>query len=184
MLGLFEISCRPAWFRLYFGLVIDGDERNLLPSIYISEIREHMLVSNKGHLSKHDTLTQCWANVGPPSSMLHGVSDYIDCLHEFAQWAIVCLKQFTVAHCVACCHWKVCNSCLIKTVQRCSPCGVLLLKKVYSMSILLLIPRLTLETPTDIISMLTHLIRLKLCFGISRSHCKEVKIIPIWLIWG
>ena len=56
----------------------------------------------------------------------------IDCLHEFAQWTIVWLKQFRVAHCVACCHWKVCKSCLIKTVQRCSPCGVLLLKKVYN----------------------------------------------------
>ena len=42
-----------------------------------------------------------------------------------------CLNK-TFTHCVACCHWKVCNSCLIKTVQRCSPCGVLLLKKVYS----------------------------------------------------
>ena len=46
-------------------------------------------------------------------------------------WTVVWLKQFSVAHCVACCHWKVCNSCLIKTVQRCSLCGVLLLKRVY-----------------------------------------------------
>ena len=33
---------------------------------------------------------------------------------------------------MACCHWNVCNSCLIKTVQRCSLCGVLLLERVYS----------------------------------------------------
>ena len=57
----------------------------------------------------------------------------INCLHEFAQWTIVWIKQFRVTHCVACCHWKVCNSCLIQTVQRCSPCGVLLLKKVYTL---------------------------------------------------
>ena len=56
----------------------------------------------------------------------------IDCLYEFAQWTIVWSKQFRAAHCVACCHWKVCNNCLIKIVQRCSPCGVLLLKKVYT----------------------------------------------------
>ena len=31
--------------------------------------------------------------------------DAIDRLHEFAQWTIVWLKQFRVAHCVACCHW-------------------------------------------------------------------------------
>ena len=46
-------------------------------------------------------------------------------------WTVVWLKQFRVVHCVACCHWKVCNSCLIKTAQRWSLCGVLLLKRVY-----------------------------------------------------
>ena len=60
----------------------------------------------------------------------------IDCLHEFAQCKIVWIKQFRVAHCVACCHWKKCNSCLIKTVQRCSPSGVLLLRKVYRLHVI------------------------------------------------
>ena len=55
----------------------------------------------------------------------------IDRLHEFAREQFVWLKQFSVAHCVAWCHWKVCNSCPIKTVQRCSLCGVLWLKRVY-----------------------------------------------------
>ena len=80
----------------------------------------------------------------------HGDQRVIFNLHEFAHeqlpeenslalltvWRVVIekcvtvvwLKQFSVAHCVACCHWKVCNSCLIKTVQRCSLCGVLLLE--------------------------------------------------------
>ena len=46
-------------------------------------------------------------------------------------WTAVWLKQCSVGHCVARYYWKVCNSCLIKTVQRCSLCGVLLLKRVY-----------------------------------------------------
>ena len=33
----------------------------------------------------------------------------IDCLHEFAREQFVWLKQFSVSHCVACCHWKVCR---------------------------------------------------------------------------
>ena len=56
--------------------------------------------------------------------------DYI-LLARVCAWTAVWLKQFSIGHCVACCHWKVCNSCLIKTVQRCSLCGVLLLKRVY-----------------------------------------------------
>ena len=40
---------------------------------------------------------------------------------------LVWLKQFSFGHCVACCHWKVCNISLTKTVHLWSLCGVLLL---------------------------------------------------------
>ena len=52
-------------------------------------------------------------------------------LARVCAWTVVWLKQCSVGHCVACCHWKMCNSCLIKTVPHCSLCGVLLLKRVY-----------------------------------------------------
>ena len=42
---------------------------------------------------------------------------------------IVWTKQFSSGHCVACCHWKVCNINLNKIVQLWSLCGVLLLKR-------------------------------------------------------
>ena len=68
----------------------------------------------------------------PPPLHIHIYQAIMDCLHEFAREQFVWLKQFGVAHCVACCHWTVCNSCLIKTVWRRSLCGVLLLRKVYT----------------------------------------------------
>ena len=56
-------------------------------------------------------------------------------MHEFARERFVSLKQFGATHCVACCHWTVCNSCLIKTGRRCSLCGVLLLRKLYTVRV-------------------------------------------------
>ena len=87
-------------------------------------------------VSEHDPWSRVWKcdsvlytdiNLLSPNAIKHhfaslknGFSNpypWIDCLHEFAREQFVWLKQFGVAHRVACCHWTVCNSCLIKTVR-------------------------------------------------------------------
>ena len=101
------VRCHPEWeFKLLsfsHSCTIQGPESTcwsgncrcfteILPKLYMTYARffSDLEKSSLLHIPTH-WVVKFWAS--------------IDCLHEFAQWTIVWLKQFRVAHCVACCHW-------------------------------------------------------------------------------